>query len=216
MSTNGTAPTGARDRRTSLIVALAIALALVVFLAGYLFGRGSGETASPSVSTSLAPSPTEAPPSPSVSVSSEPSPSPTTTEPTATELPDDTYFVQLADLQGGEAGPPVVVYDLAYFLTGQQADQEAAARGMETPVPNGYFIVNDNPKLRTTPLSETFSVKYIPEGSGLSTPVKAHQSQFLGWLGGSVQTDFPPVDTSWWWITIDNGEITTIKQQYLP
>ena len=103
-----------------------------------------------------------------------------------------------------------------YFLTGEQADQAAAARGMETPVPNGYFIVNDNPKLRRTPLADTFAVKYIPEGSGSSTPVKAHPAQFLGWLGGSVQTDFPPADTSWWWITIADGKITTIKQQYLP
>lgn len=213
MSTNDAAPSGARDRRTSLIVALVIALALVVFLAGYLLGRSSDRAATVSVSASIAPSATAStPPSPSVTSA----PSPTTTEPTGDELPDDTYFVQLSDLEGGEEGPVLVVYDLAYFLTGEQADQEAAARGLETPVPNGYFIVNDNPKVRRTPLSDTFSVKYIPEGSGLSTPVKAHQSQFLGWLGGSVQTDFPPADTSWWWLTIDNGEITTIKQQYLP
>lgn len=214
MSTNDAAPSGARDRRTSLIVALVIALALVVFLVGYLLGRSSDRAATPSASASIASAPTASTPSPSPSATS--TPGPTTTEPTGNELPDDTYFVQLSDLEGGEEGPVLVVYDLAYFLTGEQADQEAAARGLETPVPNGYFIVNDNPKLRRTPLSDTFSVKYLPEGSGLSTPVKAHQSQFLGWLGGSVQTDFPPADTSWWWLTIDNGEITTIKQQYLP
>jgi hypothetical protein len=216
MSTNGMAPSGARDRRTSLIVALVIALALLVFLAGYLLGRGADNAAAPSVAPPSASAPVPTASTPTPSPTTDPTPSPSTTEPAGDQLPDDTYFVQLSGLEGGEEGPPVVVYDLAYFLTGEQANQEAAARGMETPVPNGYFIVNDNPKLRRTPLSDSFSVKYIPEGSGTSTPEKAHQAQFLGWLGGSVQTDFPPADTSWWWITIANGQITTIKQQYLP
>ena len=124
--------------------------------------------------------------------------------------------MQLTDIQGGEEGPLQLQYDLAYFLTGDEANQAAADRGLETPVPNDYFIVNDNPKLRLTPLEGVYSVKYIPEGSGLSTPVKAHEAQFLGWMGETVQTDFPSKDTSWWWITIENGSVTKIQQQYLP
>jgi hypothetical protein len=31
-----------------------------------------------------------------------------------------------------------------------------------------------------------------------------------------VQTDVQATDASWWWITLENGEITTVKQQYLP
>jgi hypothetical protein len=220
MATDETGPPAApRDRRTSLFVALAIVAALLVFLAGYLVGRGPREAAaSPSTSATIAPAPTTITPTPTVtvSVSVEPTASAAVSEPAADRLPDGTYFVRLTELQGGENGPPVVVYDLAYFLTGEQANQAAADQGMETPVPDGYFIVNDNPKLRHAPLAADFSAKYLPEGAGLSTPVKAHQSQFLGWLGGTVQTDFPSIDTSWWWITIDQGQITTIKQQYLP
>jgi len=217
MSTNGASPKATRDRRTSYVVALAIVIALFVFLGGYLLGRGPDRAATADVTESAVPSPSEtASPERSASASLEPTASPSTTEPGSDTLPDDTYFVQLSDLQGGEDGPPVIAYDLAYFLTGEQADQEAAARGMETPVPDGYFIVNDNDKLRTAPLANTFSVKYIPEGSGSSSPVKAHAAQFLGWLEGSVQTDFPSKDTSWWWITIANGQVTHAKQQYLP
>jgi len=223
MSANGTGTQGARDRRIRRIVALSVGLGLLLFAGGYVLGRGSDRTATPSVSEVAAPAPTSATPSPSspptASTSpspTEPAPSATPTEPTGEALPDGRYFVRLSDLQGGEEGPLVVVYDLASFLTGELANQEAAARGMETPVPNGYFIVNDNPKLRRTPLSDSVSVKYIPEGSGASTPIRAHRSQFLGWLSGSIQTDFSPKDTSWWWIAIDKGEITTITQQYLP
>jgi hypothetical protein len=216
LSTNGTQPDTPRDRRTGLIVALAVAVALLVFLVGYLLGRRSDATVAAST-TPAAPTATATSPPPSATSSpiASATTTPSATEPPSNELPDDTYFVQLSGAQGGETGPVLVVYDLAYFLTGTQADQAAAARGFETPVPDGYFIVNDNPRLRKTPLADDFSTKYIPEGSG-STPIKAHQQQFLGWLSGSVQTDFPPKDTSWWWITIDNGEITTIKQQFLP
>jgi hypothetical protein len=208
-----------RGRRTSLLVGLAIIVALLVFLVGFLLGRRPDETAasaSPSASSTPTPTPTvRASTSPSSTRSATASSSATAAEPAGDDLSDDTYFVRLVDLEGGEDGPPTATYDLASFYTGEQASQEAAARGMDPPE-NGYLIVNDNLKLRHAPLADDFSVKYLPEGSGLSTPVKAHPSQFLGWLGGSVQTDFPSTDSSWWWITLKDGQINTIKQQYLP
>jgi hypothetical protein len=214
MATNGHHPAEPRDRRKALIVG-AIVAALLVFGLGYLLGTGGSDqqaAASPVITTAP---PTSEVPSPT------PTPTPSeraipTAEPAGDTLPDGRYFVQLTDIQGGEEGPLLLQYDLAYFLTGEDANQAAADRGLETPVPNDYFIVNDNPKLRLAPIEGVYSVKYIPEGSGLSTPVKAHEAQFLGWMGESVQTDFPPKDTSWWWITIANGSVTKIEQQYLP
>jgi len=215
MATNGHRPTETGNRNRALIVG-AIVAALLVFGLGYLLGSGGDEQAgvSPTATTAPPPSATRSP-----KPSHEPSPTPSpiaTGEPSGDALPDGRYFVQLTDIQGGEEGPLQLQYDLAYFLTGEEASQAAADRGLETPVPNDYLIVNDNPKRRLTPLEGVYSVKYIPEGSGLSSPVKAHVAQFLGWMGESVQTDFPPRDTSWWWITIDNGSVTKIDQQYLP
>jgi len=217
MATNGHRPAETRDRKKALIAGAIIA-ALLVFGLGYLLGTGGDdEQAAVSPTASPLPQPTSESPSSTASESASPSASAiATAEPAGDTLPDGTYFVQLTDIQGGEEGPLQLQYDLAYFLTGEEANQAAADRGLETPVPNDYFIVNDNPKLRLTPLEGVYSVKYIPEGSGLSTPVKAHEAQFLGWMGETVQTDFPPKDTSWWWITIQNGSVTKIQQQYLP
>ncbi len=215
MATNGHRPAETRDRKKALIVGAVIA-ALLVFGLGYLLGTGGDDQAavSPAATT---PAPTSATRSPKPTDTPSPSPSPIATgEPGGDTLPDGRYFVQLTDIQGGEEGPLLLQYDLAYFLTGEEANQAAEDRGLETPVPNDYFIVNDNPKLRLTPLEGVYSVKYIPEGSGLSSPVKAHEAQFLGWMGETVQTDFPPKDTSWWWVTIENGSVTKIEQQYLP
>jgi hypothetical protein len=215
MATNGHRPAETRDRKKALIVGAVIA-AVLVFGLGYLLGTGGDEQAAVSP-TATTPAPTSETSSPTPTDKPSPTPSAIATdEPSGDTLSDGRYFVQLTDIQGGEEGPLLLQYDLAYFLTGEEANQAADDRGLETPVPNDYFIVNDNPKLRLTPLEGVYSVKYIPEGSGLSSPVKAHEAQFLGWMGESVQTDFPPKDTSWWWVTIENGSVTKIEQQYLP
>ena len=39
-------------------------------------------------------------------------------------------------------------FDRAVLLTGKAADDASAAHGGESPVPNDYFIQNDNPRLR--------------------------------------------------------------------
>ncbi len=225
MSTNGHyAPPEPGHRRRNLLIVGAIVLALLVFGVGYAIGSGNG--GSESASPTLAPSPTAThtrSPKPSPSGSESPSetespsesadPNPTA-EPLGDTLPGGRYFVRLNDLQGGEDGPPLVKYDLAYFLTGADADKAAKDRGLETPVPDGYFIVNDSHRTRFVPLADSFGVRYIPEGN--SQPVKAHNAQFLGWLGETTQSDFPPKETSWWWITIAGGEVTKVEQQFLP
>jgi len=211
-----------RNRRTLLIVG-AFVLALLVFGGGYALGRGNDATEAATSSVVPSPTPTHTrsskptsteTPSPSASTSETPSPDPTA-EPQGDTLADGRYFVRLNDLEGGEAGPPTVRYDLAYFLTGDAADQAAKDRGLETPVPDGYFIVNDSHRMRVAPLADPFAVKYIP-ASNCCKPVKAHNAAFLGWLGETQQSDFPPKDTSWWWVTIDGGQIAKVEQQFLP
>ena len=224
MASNGhhAPPTSGRNRRTLLIVA-AIVVALLVFGGGYALGHRNDapETAassvvpSPTTTKTRSPKPTPTDdPTPSPTVTETPSPDPSA-EPQGDTLADGRYFVRLNDLQGGESGPPAVQYDLAYFLTGDAANQAAKDRGQETPVPDGYFIVNDSHRMRVVPLADPFAVKYIPEGN-CCQPVKAHNAAFLGWLGETQQSDFPPKDTSWWWITIDGGQVTKVEQQFLP
>src|SRR4051812_15182775 len=166
MATNGHhAPSDSGHNRRTLLIAGAIVVALLVFGCGYALGRGndSPEASAPSV----VPSPTAThtrSPKPSASASETPSPDPTA-EPDGDTLPDGRYFVRLNTLEGGEAGAPTARYDLAYFLTGTAADSAAKERGLETPVPDGYFIVNDSHQMRSATFADPFGVKYIPEGN---------------------------------------------------
>ena len=197
-----------RRRRNAIVVA-AIVVGLLVFVLGYVLGSNGGDAAA-SVSPSPAVSPTGAP-------TSHPSPHPTSSPlPSGEELPDGRYFVRLHDLQDGDAGEKLIRYDLAYYYTGDEANQVAASRGDETPVPNDVYIVNDNPKLRTAPLETDFTVRYIPVGSTATDPVLGSQDRFFLWISGTAPTDFPSRNTSYWWITIHSDEVTTIEQQYQP
>ena len=118
MATNGHRPAETRDRKKALIVGAVVA-ALLVFGLGYLLGTGGDEQAAASPATTaparprdeLADRPTD---------KSSPTPSAVATpEPGGDTLPDGRYFVQLTDIQGGEEGPLLLQYDLAYFLTGR-------------------------------------------------------------------------------------------------
>ena len=41
-------------------------------------------------------------------------------------------------------------FDLACFYTGEEANEQAAQRGDEVPVPNDVYIVNDNTTIQTS------------------------------------------------------------------
>ena len=114
-----------RRRRRNAIVVTAIVVGLPVFVVGYVLGANGGESAasrSPTVSSSAASARSMVSRSPAASASSTP-------EAAGDELADGKYFVQLNDLRGGEDGPLLIRYDLAYFYTGGQANQIAASRG---------------------------------------------------------------------------------------
>jgi len=195
-----------RSKRNALIVG-AIALALLSVGAGALIALS--DEAEPVA----APSPT-----PSVTATDEPSgsPEPTeTAEPSGSESPvleDGHHFVYVISASRLEDGTSEVEFDLALFYVGERAEQEAAERDDE--VVNGYYIVNDNDRLRTLPLAQEVEVDYIP----VDACCDLQPGNVDAWLEAVLETnptDYGGTDVPWWF-TVDGGEITRIEQQYLP
>ena len=111
-----------------------------------------------------------------------------------------------------EDGTSEVEFDLALFYVGERAEQEAAERDDE--VVNGYYIVNDNDRLRNLPLAEDVEVDYIP----VDACCDLQSGDVNAWLEAVLETnptDYGGTDVPWWF-TVDGGEITRIEQQYLP
>ena len=144
--------------------------------------------------------------------SSTAAPGPSPTEP-STQLgdSDETGRSELADgrhfgfWKTFEIGDTIAFgeFDLAYFLTGGEAEAAAAAKG-ET-VENDYFIVNDNARLRTLIVGGDAVVRVLADTGGPT-------------LEPSNVADFA-VDrhqASGFWVTIADGLVTEIEEQYVP
>ena len=118
---------------------------MVLALAGACSSDDTAGTATPTPTPTPTPVATTAAPTPSATAS--PSASPALTK-------DFGFFTGVV-----RATAPVrLQWDRATFLTGDAANEAAAAHGDESPVPNDYYIVNDNAKLRVLELASTVKV----------------------------------------------------------
>lgn len=139
---------------------------------------------------------------------------PTSASPGA-ELEDGRHFgyIESIDL---EIVPGSVAFDLAYFLTGEEANQAAAEDGYETPVPNDYYISNDNPRLRTLVVARDVAIRLVDWGHSTG-PFSADPGRFQESFAldeyplGPYKGKFVP-----YWLTIEDAVVVTIEEQYLP
>lgn len=189
------------------LVAGAIVLALLSVAGGALIALSDDgpQRAEPSRTPSASPSRTDEP-----IESPEPSPTPDRSE--SPVLGDGRHFVFADHATRRDDGSATVTFDLAYFYRGDRAVLEAEERGDE--VVNDYYIVNDNPRLRTLSLADAVDVSYIPE----SACCEQRRGDVDAWLESVLETnptDYPGKDVPWW-ITVRGGQIVRIRQQYLP
>jgi hypothetical protein len=137
-----------------------------------------------------------------------PSPTP------AAELEDGRHF---GFIHRVDTAAMTMVFDLAYFYQGEEANQVAAERGDETPVPNDYYIVNDNPKERTLTLAPDVDIRLIDWGNccdlapGELQPFAEafdtrHHPYASMYQGGNVS----------YWVRVKDGVVVLIEEQYLP
>lgn len=147
-------------------------------------------------------------PSPSVAPSSA-------VEKPASEQVDGRFFSFLMSVKSTSGGYAVVA-DYARFLNGDEAAKAAARAGEESPPPNDYFIVNDNERLRTLMVGPSVRVTLAtyPGKVAMSYPVTFARFRELFARGDEVgPTHYRSVP---YWLTVQNGVVTRIEEQYLP
>jgi len=132
---------------------------------------------------------------------------PTTSEPVV--LADGRHPVYLKTV---EPDRPAITFDLIQFFTGEAATKAAADDGEESPPPNDYYIRNVNSRLRTLP---------VRSDAPITVNVLAAQSTGNSTKDVSVTLDklanyFPNSGTAPFWITVEQGQVTKIAQQFLP
>jgi hypothetical protein len=202
--------TATRNRRrwiASLLVSLLVLALLVAACAeqtGGTEGTGATGTTATGATGPTAPSPT-------------PSEEPTESPPAQPNLEDGRHFGYVRSV---DAAGSTLVLDLAEFYSGDEANEIAAERGDEVPVPNDYYIVNDNPRLRTLVLSPDVELVLLDWNRCCDETFGPTVEQFA-----AAVADGEPVEIdghltygaqSQYWLTVAGGVVTAIEEQYLP
>jgi len=110
-----------------------------------------------------------------------------------------------------------ITADYAQMLTGKAAAKAATAHGDESPPPNDYYIVNDNKMLRKLSVKGGIKVTVTSNADGTADP-SGHTVSFAKWASYYSAPDEgnDTIRTAPYWLTIKNGVVTAISQQYLP
>ena len=169
---------------------------LILLMAAAVGGCGSSEEPG---GAGGAPATTAAPPSSAAGTA--------TSEPVV--LADGRHPVYLKTV---DPDRPTITFDLIQFFTGEAATKAAAEDGQESPPPNDYYIRNVNSRLRTLP---------VASGAPITVNVLAAQSTGSSAKDVSVTLDelagyFPNSGTAPFWITVEQGQVAKIAQQFLP
>lgn len=189
------------------------AAALLVALAVLAAGCGEDETTSGGPTTSESPT-TSATREPTASQTETPEPSETESPTPTAQLEDGRHFGSIRSI---DVEAQTMRFDLAYFLTGEEANEAAAEHGDEVPVPNDYYIVNDNPRLRTLDVDPDVEV-WVIDWADCCDVVEGEVQPFVD----AFETRHHPWDAMYqgreapYWITVEDGAVVKIEVQYLP
>jgi hypothetical protein len=195
------------------IAAGSVIVVVVAVGAGFALGRVSGDDGTPS--PSITSGPTGATSTGATGPTTSPSPEPAETPVATPAIEDGRHFTFLSSIDTGD--PTTITFDLAYFYTGEEAAEVAAERGDESPPPNDYYIVNDNPKLRTVPVAADAELRILDwanccEGfiTGSIEELAAAMEAGDDPYGGTYRYTSP------FWLTVEDGQVVLIEEQYLP
>jgi hypothetical protein len=204
-------------------LAAAATLATTLIGAGILFAACAGSKASsagpvPSVAGSTS---TEPESEPAATAETE---TVTTTEATDTGLPptipkppleDGRHFGYIKSVDV-ETSPDTLVFDLAYFYTGEDANREAAERGYPTPVDNDIFIVDENPRLRTLVLAPDVEIRRFDWRHCCERFLDVSPERFASLFGRPKPGIYPRGEYSSYWLTVAGGRVVKIEEQFRP
>jgi hypothetical protein len=162
-------------------------------------------SAHPTTIATLGPTVTDAAPS----LPAEPAPEPPGVE-------DGRHFVTLTAVDPAATS---MTFDLLQWFEGDEADQAAADDGEILPgeqVPNDYYVRNVNPQLFTTPYAPGLALSLVD----WTNPPEPAPVDFDAWVASfTVPWGLGQIyrgDDSHYWVTVSDGQISAVEEQFLP
>ena len=167
-------------------------------------GASTDETTTTATSTTTPAPTTTSPPDESTTTS----PSADAAEgsgctPGTDDLPDGTWFGLVVSTE--EA---LIEFDLACWFTGEASIVAAAEDGEESPPPNDYYVRNLNTLTRSVTVADNANVVWYTSGD----PNSDETGSFAQWLAATQDRGFELGV----WLEVENGEIISIQEQWVP
>jgi hypothetical protein len=134
--------------------------------------------------------------------------------PTEASLEDGRHAVILDRVDGDS-----FVFDLIQWLTGDAANEAAVADGViqeGDSVPNDYYIVNDNPMLRTISIVPGLPVDLSTWDCQNIPTEKTVTFERFGELYSDPARCAQNLVHNPYWITVHEGVVVAMKEQYRP
>jgi hypothetical protein len=132
---------------------------------------------------------------------------PTTAEPVVLADGRHPVYLKTVDPDGR-----TITFDLIQFFTGEAATKAAAEDNKESPPANDYYIRNVNPRLRTLPVAADAPITV----NVLAAQTTGNSTKDLSVTLEKLAGYFPNSGTPPFWITVAQGQVTKMAQQYLP
>jgi hypothetical protein len=205
------APTAGSKPKEHIMKKRATRLALAglaVLMAATLAACGSDKTG---------PEPNPAQPAQAGSAATTPS-KPITAQPASRPAPSPTTATRGSDFGFirswyAKGGTFYLRFDRAVLLTGKAADDASAAHGGESPVPNDYYIQNDNPRLREVAVVDRATVVGSQQLTGSPGPNPSNLGALLTFVhNGGAQVAATPFHLTY----NANGLVVRVQEQYRP
>ena len=113
-----------------------------------------------------------------------------------------------------------VSFDLIEFLTGEAAKKRWKKEHPENPEgpDNDYMIVNENPKVRTLPVAPDAECKVLPT-LGSVDPETISFGELPAALkkqNKEASPEAPHISVLPFWLTVKNGSVVELEEQFLP
>jgi hypothetical protein len=139
----------------------------------------------------------------------------------ASLFPDRSFgYIRAVD---ASASPRTIDFDVADFLTGERANRAAAEDGVVEPgepVTNDYYVRNREKTVETLPVARDARVTAVrcPDGCTEGNPGDLDDLFASFAITGdppSLEDDYRGASTQYW-VTLENGVVVAIDEQYVP